>query len=685
MKKTYIKKILLLLMLFFVNICFSQDSIQAKKIYSVKDLEKEIKLNNDWKTKVGNNLSWKETYFNDEDWKTQPAVFFNLKDPAYNGEIWFRQKIHIDSSLINVPVSLIFNSKANASVYLNGEYLGIFGKAEVISNPDNEKNHPVVFAFKNAGEHIFAVHYKDSISTENKSAFSSNGFKLSLVTPEKYLEKTEMNHYLWLAMTAVGMMFITLGFIHFILFGFYRKFIANLLFGIFNLCSGMSILLGYSTILRSGIDGITFTDMVSPYSIIFSLIGGLAISATVNFLFNKNKIFFYILVGLSAVSLVLTFIVSKNFMFLCQLITSATMLEAIIIVVIATINKKTGAKIIAFGLVCSFCFALLLGMFAGIIFGMQKMNTVILSIIILLMMLSFFSTPFAMSAFLASNFASVSRKLQAQLKQVNKLSDQALNQEKERKNLLENKMTFLETEVKERTKEIEIQKQQIEKQQTELLSEKQKSEDLLLNILPKDIADELKESGESKVKQFSSVSILFSDFTNLDSVSQRLNSQELLDELNHCFQAFDHITTKHQIEKIKTISYSYMAVSGLPLENDNHAKKMIEVALEMCDFITTYQEERRKADKPYFEIKIGINSGEVVAGIVGIKKFAYDIWGDAVNTAARMKARSENGKINVGSTTYELAKEYFDFSYRGELEIKGKGLAKMYFVETKTN
>ncbi|MEG1266202.1 MAG: adenylate/guanylate cyclase domain-containing protein, partial [Myroides sp.] len=122
-----------------------------------------------------------------------------------------------------------------------------------------------------------------------------------------------------------------------------------------------------------------------------------------------------------------------------------------------------------------------------------------------------------------------------------------------------------------------------------------------------------------------------------------------------------------------------------PLENDNHAKKMIEVALEMCDFITSYQEERRKADKPYFEIKIGINSGEVVAGIVGIKKFAYDIWGDAVNTAARMKARSENGKINVGSTTYELAKSHFDFSYRGELEIKGKGLAKMYFVETKTN
>lgn len=672
-------------MLLAVNICFSQDSIQTKKIYSLQDLEKEINLQKDWKAKVGNNLSWKNADFNDENWQPQSTVFFNMKDPAYIGEIWFRQKIQVDSSLINVPISIIFNSKANTTVYLDGEYKGVFGKADMISKPGTEKNHPVVIAFKKPGEHVFAVHYKDSLYNENQSAFSSNGFKLSLVTTEKYVEKTEINHYLWLAMTAVGMMFLTLGVIHFILFGFYRKFIANLLFGIFNFCSGLSILLGYATVFKSGVDGVPFTDIASPSSMIFSLIGGLAISATVNFLFNKNKIFFYVLLTLAAVSLILTFTVSKNFIFLCSIITSTTMLEAIIVVLIAAINKKTGAKIIAIGLICSFSFALILGVFVGIMFGMQLLNSGTVSIIIMLMILSFFSTPFAMSAFLASNFASVSRKLQVQLKQVNNLSEQALNQEKERKGLLENKMNFLETEVKERTKEIEIQKQQIEKQQTELLSEKQKSEDLLLNILPKDIADELKESGESKVKQFSSVSILFSDFTNLDFVSQRLNSQELLDELNHCFKAFDNITTKHQIEKIKTISYSYMAVSGLPLENDNHAKKMIEVALEMCDFITSYQEERREADKPYFEIKIGINSGEVVAGIVGIKKFAYDIWGDAVNTAARMKARSENGKINVGSTTYELAKTYFDFSYRGELEIKGKGLAKMYFVETKTN
>lgn len=408
-----------------------------------------------------------------------------MKDPAYKGEMWLRQKIQVDSSLVNVPISLIFNSKANATVYLNGEYKGIFGKTEAISNPDNEKNHPVVFAFKNAGEHVFAVHYKDSLYNENKSAFSSNGFKLSLVTTEKYVEKTEINHYLWLVLTAVGMTFITLGVIHFILFGFYRKFIANLFFGIFNLCSGMSILLGYATVFKSGIDGIPFTDMASPPSILFSLIGGLAISATVNFLFNKRKVFFYVLLILAAISLVLTFTVSKNFMFLCSIITSATMLEAIIVVVIAAINKKARAKIIAIGLICSFSFALVLGIFVGIMFSMQQLNAVTIPIFILLMILSFFSTPFAMSAFLASNFASVNRKLQVQLKQVNSLSEQALNQEKERKELLENRMNFLETEVKERTKEIEIQKQQIEKQQSELLSEKIKIRRFIVEYLTK--------------------------------------------------------------------------------------------------------------------------------------------------------------------------------------------------------
>lgn len=677
------KKIILLLLFFIANFGFAQDSIQIKK-YSKQDLEKEIKLNTTWKYKVGNNPQYKNIDYNDIDWKESTTTFLKTGDKENQKDFWFRKQFAIDSTLINKPISLMVTSKADAAVYLDGKLLGTFGKTDFINTPNAEINHPVVFALNNTDSHVLSVFYKEA-STEKASLFSTNGFKVSLVTPATYQEKTTINHYLWLAINAIGFIFITLGVIHFILFGFYRKFIANLFFGLFNFCSGLSILFGYTKILKQGVESLAFASMIDENSVIFSAIGSIALSGTVNFLFNKNKISFYITTVLISLSLLLVIFVSKDFLFLSSTFTSLVFLEAIIVVLIAAINKKPGAKIIALGLIFSFGFALILGFSAGI-FMINADNLTITQVALTstLIMLSLFSTPFAMSAYLASNFASVSKKLQLQLLQIEKLSEENIKQEQERKALLENKMNFLEEEVKERTKEKETQKQQIEQQQTELLLEKQKSEDLLLNILPKDIADELKENGESKVKQFKDVSILFSDFTNLDLVSKQLNSQELLDELNHCFKAFDNITTKHQIEKIKTISYSYMAVSGLPLENENHAKRMIDVALEMRNFIEEYQTERKQTNKPFFEIKIGINSGEVVAGIVGIKKFAYDIWGDAVNTAARMKGISENGKINVGHTTYTQTKDFFAFEYRGELEIKGKGLTKMYFVENKT-
>lgn len=214
--------------------------------------------------------------------------------------------------------------------------------------------------------------------------------------------------------------------------------------------------------------------------------------------------------------------------------------------------------------------------------------------------------------------------------------------------------------------------------------EKQKSDDLLLNILPEEVANELKEKGTSDAKHFESVSIMFTDFKDFTKLSEKIPSKELIEELNYCFKAFDEIVAKHGVEKIKTIGDSYMAVCGLPAKYGNHAQKMIQAALEIRDFIEDYKTKRQNEGKSFFEMRIGINSGEVVAGIVGIKKFAYDIWGDAVNTASRMESNGEIGKINISESTYNLVKDDFDFQYRGEIETKGKGEIKMYFVEDKT-
>lgn len=211
-----------------------------------------------------------------------------------------------------------------------------------------------------------------------------------------------------------------------------------------------------------------------------------------------------------------------------------------------------------------------------------------------------------------------------------------------------------------------------------LQSEKKKSEELLLNILPQEVAEELKEKGYAEARLFENVTVLFTDFVNFTRMSERLSPEELVGELHTCFSTFDEIIDRYGIEKIKTVGDAYLAVSGLPLSNSNHAKDMVSAAIEIRDFI--HQRRIKNGDKA-FALRIGINSGSVVAGIVGTRKFAYDVWGDTVNIAARMEQSGQAGKVNISEATYQLVKPFFDCRYRGEIVAKNKGEMKMYFVE----
>jgi len=163
----------------------------------------------------------------------------------------------------------------------------------------------------------------------------------------------------------------------------------------------------------------------------------------------------------------------------------------------------------------------------------------------------------------------------------------------------------------------------------------------LLNILPEEIADELKQKGSSSARFFDHVSVLFTDFVDFTKAGERMTPQELVDELHTCFMAFDEIISKYGIEKIKTIGDAYLAVCGLPLADSEHAIKSARAALEIRQFM---EDRNKQAGDKTFHVRIGIHSGSVVAGIVGVKKFAYDIWGDTVNTAARMEQNSEKGQ-----------------------------------------
>lgn len=210
--------------------------------------------------------------------------------------------------------------------------------------------------------------------------------------------------------------------------------------------------------------------------------------------------------------------------------------------------------------------------------------------------------------------------------------------------------------------------------------EKNRSENLLLNILPQETAMELKEKGRVEAKRFDAVSILFTDFQNFTHFAENLPPEELVKSVDYYFSKFDEIVEQHGLEKIKTVGDAYMCAAGVPFPVEDHAERILSAACDMISFV----KEARKLDvkeETRFDIRIGVNSGPVVAGVVGSKKWAYDIWGDAVNIAARMETCSQPGRVNISENTYELIKDKFDCTYRGEIMVKNKGMMKMYFVK----
>lgn len=222
---------------------------------------------------------------------------------------------------------------------------------------------------------------------------------------------------------------------------------------------------------------------------------------------------------------------------------------------------------------------------------------------------------------------------------------------------------------------------QLAERNSEIAKEKKKVDDLLLNILPSETADELKRWGVSPARSYDCVTVMFTDFRGFTQISEKLAPQRIVSELDLCFRAFDDIVGRYQIEKIKTIGDSYLCVGGMPKINQTHARDVVGAALEMQKYMEVLKLEKRKHGEPYFEMRIGIHTGPVVAGIVGVKKFAFDLWGDTVNTASRMETTCEVGKVNISGTTWELVKNHFQCKHRGKVPAKNKGEIDMYFVE----
>lgn len=211
--------------------------------------------------------------------------------------------------------------------------------------------------------------------------------------------------------------------------------------------------------------------------------------------------------------------------------------------------------------------------------------------------------------------------------------------------------------------------------------EKDRSEQLLLNVLPAETAEELKEKGSATPKHYDMVSVLFTDFKGFTKIAEKLSPQELVAELDACFHQFDKIIDKYGLEKIKTIGDAYMCAGGIPVANTTNPQDVVLAALEIKEYMEQLKAFRMSKGKDFWELRIGIHTGSVVAGVVGKNKFAYDIWGDAVNTASRMESSGIPGKVNISGSTYELIKDRFRCTYRGQVHAKNKGEIDMYIVE----
>lgn len=215
----------------------------------------------------------------------------------------------------------------------------------------------------------------------------------------------------------------------------------------------------------------------------------------------------------------------------------------------------------------------------------------------------------------------------------------------------------------------------------QLVKEKEKTEELLLNILPKETAAELKKFGKAKARHYDYASVMFTDFKGFTFLAEKLIATDLVKEIDYCFANFDDIIEKYRIEKIKTIGDSYMCAAGIPVEDSFNPILITLAGLEIVNFMEKHIKEKKKTDSPYFELRVGIHTGPLVTGVVGKKKFAYDIWGDTVNTASRLESSGEVGMINVSEVTYKIIKDYFDCEFRGNIEAKNKGKFAMYFVK----
>lgn len=667
MKKNLLFKFLFFAFVVLQTFSFAQNSLEKPRVFTDKEIKTGASINEASKFFAGDNPAFALPDFNDFAW--QSVKFGSKKNYKKDQVYWVRYYFKIDSASTNQSLCFDINQLGASELYLNGK------KLETIGKIGNEKSRefriknriPELFTLDNTQVNVLAIRFLPIVGSKKKTVnWSPFAISVELTSANKFIKsKTEMVQYFNFYTMLICGIFGALGFIHLLLFIFYRKAIYNLYFSTYNFSIS---LMSYMVLLFSEMRNPLDIDSYTFFSFLAVMVFGTSLTGFVNTLFGRTKRRLKVMLIISAAIFILYYFSATTAASLAFFYLSFVAFESFYLIVRAMIRREKSAFIVGGGVLVFFLFIVM----SIILMFFNKTNTIDISesfgddFLSYVLIFIFISFPISISAYLGWQFASTNLSLVKQLDEVNRLSDINLKQEQEKQQILQDQNDLLEKQVDERT--FELQK------------EKQKTENLLLNILPHEVAEELKENGSSEAKYYDEVTVLFTDFVNFTQNSEKMGAEKMLVELNECFTAFDMIMEKHGLEKIKTIGDAYLAVCGLPLKNECHAYQTTLVALDIIEFI----EERKKVNPNALDIRIGINSGSLIAGIVGVKKFAYDIWGDTVNTAARMEQNSEKGKINISESTYQLVKDKIVCEYRGKIHTKGKGEMDMYFaIETK--
>ena len=665
-------------LLFIISPIFGQNSRHLPDTVSLETVDDEWYSPREWRYSPEDNPSFATVDYDDSHWEiVNPRELSELKGA---GVAWFRLYIKGDSSTINKSLILSMRQKGASEIYLDGDLLGEIGKIDTTGQADFKKKSslPLMFTLKDAAYHVIAVRYQPYTSIDQSDSKhlvringdvrfkgevigeTNSGFYFSVRNAQHILPayvETKLD-YTAICSIITGV-FFALGFIHLLLFSFYPKARYNLFFALYNLSLALiayciPLIIYGDDIQKEGWD-IGHWAFAGLATFTFALTG------FVNDLFGKSKIRHVILLIVPLIGIVMLAIREEvgGIIVLCHFV--FVFFESLYLIIRAMVRREKSAFIVGGGILLSFLFIIIIlgsnWVGAGnMVEGFMDQHISYIWLLIL------FSFPVSISAYLGWQYAATNINLQKQLTEVHRLSDLSLKQEQEKQHILQNQNDLLEEQVAERTAELQL--------------EKQKSDDLLLNILPQEVADELKEMGTTKAQHYDEVTVIFTDFVNFTENSERWGAEIMLRELNNYFTVFDHIMEKHGLEKIKTIGDAYLAVCGLPHQTSDHARRTVLAALDILHHV----HERASSGENTLDIRIGIHSGPLVAGIVGVKKFAYDIWGDTVNTAARMEQTSLPGKINISEDTYQMVKDYFIFESRGKIRAKGKGELNMYFI-----